>query len=478
MTDATEHPDPPACWLALLGQSLRAEHDYSARIDGRLPDALQGTLYRNGPGLFQRGTVTKRHLLDGDGMIQAFTFANGSVRYRNRFVRTPKFLEEDVLGQFVRPTWSTRSPAGLLRNMGGRITSQAGVTVYHRDGRLLAFDEVGLPFELDPATLETRGEFNPGPDHERLNYKAHTRVDGRNGDWVLLSVEHGPRMVLNLVVRSAQGIVKSHQRIPAPRQVYIHDWFLTARHVLVMLQPLELSLPAFLMGQSSFIESLRWKPEKGTVWLLIDRDGVKLPVQFESPARFMWHVANAWEEGDTLVADAVTYDEPDHFIGEEAALRQIMLGNHKGRAQAKGEVWRHTLTPTARRIQTQVISSENHEFPVVAPHVVGNPYSLAYFTTAAQSGVFHNGLARIHMHTGERHCVFIENTCLGEPVLVPDSPGSEEGWLLSLGLDGASGQAFLGVFRSDALSDGPVARAWLQHPTPLSFHGEWVGNPA
>jgi all-trans-8'-apo-beta-carotenal 15,15'-oxygenase len=37
---------------------------------------LQGTLYRNGPGLFDRGGGRKRMLLDGDGMIQAYQFRN------------------------------------------------------------------------------------------------------------------------------------------------------------------------------------------------------------------------------------------------------------------------------------------------------------------------------------------------------------------------------------------------------------------
>src|SRR5690606_5346695 len=112
--------------------------------------------------------------------------------------------------------------------------------------------------------------------------------------------------------------------------------------------------------------------------------------------------------------------EPDHFVGEEAALRQVMLGNPGGRAQARGEVWRHIITPSAKRVETQVISHENHEFPAVASHVAGHPYTLAYFCTAEAPGVFHNGLARILMHTGERHTGFLENTHLGEPVLVPD----------------------------------------------------------
>src|SRR5512142_3043014 len=81
-------PDRP--WLG-LATSLHEEHDYAGPVEGRLPAELRGTLYRNGPGLFDRGGLRKRTLLDGDGMVQSFCFHKEGVRYRNRFVRTPKF---------------------------------------------------------------------------------------------------------------------------------------------------------------------------------------------------------------------------------------------------------------------------------------------------------------------------------------------------------------------------------------------------
>jgi carotenoid cleavage dioxygenase-like enzyme len=89
-------------------------------------------------------------------------------------------------------------------------------------------------------------------------------------------------------------------------------------------------------------------------------------------------------------------------------------------------------------------------------------------------------LARLDMETGRRDFVYLDDTHLGEPVFVADATAADEqGWLLSLGLDGKTGKSFLGVFRSDQLADGPLARILLQHPTPLSFHGAWYdrANP-
>lgn len=91
-------------WQSQLGQSLREENAYAARVEGMIPAGLRGTLYRNGPGLFDRGGARKSNILDGDGMVQAFAFADDGVCYRNRFVRTEKFVEEDAQDRFSNPT--------------------------------------------------------------------------------------------------------------------------------------------------------------------------------------------------------------------------------------------------------------------------------------------------------------------------------------------------------------------------------------
>ncbi|HWL28487.1 MAG TPA: carotenoid oxygenase family protein [Burkholderiaceae bacterium] len=463
-------------WLAGLADSMTTEHDYFAEVEGHLPTALQGTLYRNGPGRFELGGVRKRHLLDGDGMIQAFDFVDGKVRYRNRFVRTRKYLIERDAGRFVTPTWTTRAPGGMVRNVGNKIRSQAGVTTLIKNDCLYAFDEVGLPYGLDPDSLETRGEQQVGPPGLRTDYKAHTKTDPATGEWLILGIEHGPRTWLNLVHRAADGSLLSHQRFSSPRPSYIHDWFLTEHYVLILLHPVELSLPRFLSGLASFTDSLQWRPRKGNLLLLVDRSGASEPIAFDAEACFMWHSINAFEVGDSLVADFIGYDEPDHFLGDRAAFRMIMEGK-QGAQMHKGILRRYIINLPRRRLIEDRLSPENHEFPVIDSRMVAQRYRYGYFTTSRAATVFHNGIARVSADGGQRDTFFMdESTHMGEPIFVPDGPEPEDGWLLSVGLDGASGRSFLAIFRSDRLADGPVARVGLQHSTPLSFHGYWYGR--
>ena len=110
-------PLPAAEWLppadnplpyAGLVSSLPEEHDYQCELTGNVPP-LNGVLYRIGPGLYDRGPDRKRMVLDGDGMIQALSLANGRVRYRNRFVRTEKYVEEEQAESQVGPCRRTQS---------------------------------------------------------------------------------------------------------------------------------------------------------------------------------------------------------------------------------------------------------------------------------------------------------------------------------------------------------------------------------
>lgn len=83
-------------------QSLKQEFNYWIDdVEGEIPSNLQGTLFRNGPGLLDIKGQKYHHPFDGDGMICAFTFTNGKAHFQNRFVRTQGFVEEQKAGKIL-----------------------------------------------------------------------------------------------------------------------------------------------------------------------------------------------------------------------------------------------------------------------------------------------------------------------------------------------------------------------------------------
>ncbi len=470
-------PVGDAGWLTHLATSLPTEHAYEAEVEGTIPAGLRGSLYRNGPGLFDRGGSRKQSLLDGDGMIRHFKIGDGKAAFQNRFVQTPKFQAEEKAGRFMFPTWTTLQPKWTDSLTGIPSMSQAGVTAIVKDGRLFAFDEVGHPWELDSDSLETLGEFAAADDNVSPAFKAHTKTDSRTGDWVLVSTSNGRVSKVQVVVRDRNNQLKSWQEHTLPRASYFHDFFATEHYVILHLQPMMTPPWAMLAGIKSYTDSFKWQPDQGTILMVIDKSGTNAPVFIDAPGVFMWHTLNAWEHGNTIIADFVGYDDPNHFIGKQAMLRQIMQGR-LGDAGAPGTMRRYTINLDNQSASEEIMLDGNFEFPIVNPAMSGQENDFGYVTIgSAERAIFASGIGRLNTKTNALEAFdFGADTYAGEPIFAPnpnDSMNEASGWILSETLDGTTGKSGLAIFDAAHIPDGPVATIKLSHHLPMSFHGWW-----
>ena len=98
--------------------TLSEEHNYAIdEVEGSIPSELQGTLFRNGPGRFDRGGVSYQHPFDGDGMICAISFDQGKAHFKNRFVRTAEYLQEEKEDRILhKNVFATLKPGGFWNN--------------------------------------------------------------------------------------------------------------------------------------------------------------------------------------------------------------------------------------------------------------------------------------------------------------------------------------------------------------------------
>ena len=70
-------------------------------IEGSLPAELQGTFFRNGPGLTEVYGTKLKHPIDGDGVVCALTLHGGRAHFKSRFVRTASHVAEEEAGQML-----------------------------------------------------------------------------------------------------------------------------------------------------------------------------------------------------------------------------------------------------------------------------------------------------------------------------------------------------------------------------------------
>lgn len=460
-----------------LATSLSTEHAYQATVEGQLPAGLNGVLYRNGPGLFQRGKYRKRCLLDGDGMVQSFTLRDGVAHYRNRFVRTPKFMAEQEAGKFLYPTWTTQAPGGFWSNLFRQdLRNQAGVTVVQKGGRLYAFDEFKPPFRLDPESLETLGEDWLGLAPKSTTVSAHSRIDPRTGEWVHFGIQYARHATLHLTTLRSDGGLKHHRTYPLPRYPYFHDFFLTEKHVVFLLPPLELSPFKLILGRNAFTGALSWRPEMGSRVLVFRRDSDEPPLQLEAPPCWIWHNFNAYDAGNEIVADFVGYDFPDHFLGQDPALFAIMEGR-RGTYNYPGTTRRLRIDTRTKRLTLETVAEDNQEFPTINPSQIGQTARYGYAARIRSDQSFFSAIGRTDFKTGRSdEYDFGPGFFTSEPVFVPDPKGAstDQGWLLTQVFDGNRQLSFLSILRAEALFDGPLANVILHHHVPLGFHGWWA----
>jgi all-trans-8'-apo-beta-carotenal 15,15'-oxygenase len=468
-------PAPHA--LTLLGMSERGGRDETPLIEGEIPRDLHGSLYRNGPGLFERGDLRKPHLLDGDGLVQRLSFADGKVRYQNAFVRTAKFVEEEKADAFRYPTWSMRKPGGMLANLGGAATrSQAGVTVYPFNDKLYAFDEISPAYNLDPETLATLGEARLGDPAREFMIKAHTKFDPLTGEWLLFGISYGATMKLHMIVHGSDGALKAHHVVPAPRQIYIHDFFATRNHLAFVLHPMMFSPLWLLAGQASYIEALKWKPQDGSLVMVVSRNGDGEPLLLDAPAAFIWHALNAYEEDGAIVADFVGYDAPDHFAPHDALFYRLMQGQ-MGTSKAPGKLRRYRIDLRTKTLREEIVDAGAHEFPMIDSRAALQKHAVGYFTFGGDT-IINSGIKRLDYRSGAAQSFdFGANVATGEPVFAArPGGGTDEGWLIVQCLDGTTERAFFALFDAAHVEAGPIARIHLPHHLPISFHGAWKAD--
>jgi all-trans-8'-apo-beta-carotenal 15,15'-oxygenase len=461
-----------AGWRTLIGTSISESNPIKLNIEGKIPSALKGSLYRNGPGLFERGGYRKTNALDGDGLVQRLFIENGQATHQSRFVRTEKFLTEEAAGKFQYETWTTRAPGTFLDNLGADLKTQAGVTVYNVNGRLFALDEVSPIYELEPSGLSTLGTAMSGLP-EGAATKAHTKIDGKTGDWIVMGGEFGPTMKIHAAIHHPDGRTTTLPPVDAPRQVYTHDFFATENYLIANLQPAEIGLVSFLGGMSSFTDSFSWKPEQGNIVAVIPKDGSAAQF-FEAPGAWMWHAANAYEKGNTIIADFAGYDDPGHFIGDDPALTAVMSG-HNGNEGGPGTMRRYVIDLEGNTLREDIVARGAFEFPSIDPRTACHTHQTVFATHGRDNNFFHTGLAAINMENGAVASYdFGPKAYVGEPVFAPSPTNARDGWVLTQVLDGDAGTTFFAIFDAERIPDGPIAVAHLTHHQPISFHGHWA----
>jgi all-trans-8'-apo-beta-carotenal 15,15'-oxygenase len=485
-------------------RSLPQELDYWVDdITGTVPADLQGTLFRNGPGLLDIGGVPLRHPFDGDGMICAFRFAEGRVHFRNRYVRTQGFVEEQAAGKILyRGVFGTAKPGGWLANLFDvRIKNIANTQVLYWGDQLLALWEADRPYRLNPANLETLGEASlDGVLAPGTAFSAHPRiVPGQAGEptrLVNFGLKVGLSSTLSLYELDPAGQVVEQFQYDLPGFAFIHDFAVTPHYCILFQNPVQFNPVPFLLGWRGPGECLQFQAKQPTKVWVIPRHGQGQPRCLTTEACFVFHHVNAYEvnayetgAGETgtgqLVIDSVCY--PDFpTLEPDQDYRNVDFSRVPG-----AQLWRFQVDLSEQTVSHQVLNTRSCEFPAIHPSRMGQSYRYCYIAVAdqAEGNAPLQTLMRLDMETGAQQVwSAAPRGFIGEPIYVPkglagqdpwavdatDSSTETAGWLLVLVYDAARQASDLVILDGEDLTQGPVARLHLPHLIPYGLHGSFT----
>ncbi|MDX1733486.1 MAG: carotenoid oxygenase family protein [Halioglobus sp.] len=470
----------PGCELAGY-EALHEENAYWVEpgdIRGQIPQDLCGTLFLTCVGRNKIGEQQFGHWFDGDGMINAVTLRDGRAHFRNRYVRTEKFLRESAAQRILYRGVGTQIPGGMLKNMFRAPGNAANTNVIYHGGKLLALWEGGKPFELDPANLHTVGEYDfDGALGKRQPFSAHPRLDPRTGCLYGFGVFGIPKPKLHFYRVDPDGTMAFNRSQYVGDYAMCHDFAITENHAVFVLCPAFMRHPLrFLFGLNSIMESIDFDPAEKTKVIVLRLDNGDIVREFEFDSFFGFHLGNAFEDGEAVNIDVLCVD--DMLVMDSLSDVFIERGDDYDFLANGARYMRFTLdlhSGEARR--DPVAGSVAGEFPSWHGACTGARHRYTWLGTIVENGTPYNFNAyqKIDHQTGELKLHdFGEGRFTSEANFVPraGAAAEDDGYLVSVVYNHATGRSEVVIVDARDMAH-EVAVIPLSTHIPFGFHGNF-----
>jgi carotenoid cleavage dioxygenase-like enzyme len=440
------------------------------QVIGEIPKDLNGVYLRNGPNP-RFAPEGRYHWFDGDGMIHAVHLENGKARYRNRWIRTKAFEAESAAGKAL---WTgvmespQGNPFGNAHGLGLKDNANTDL-IFHRGRVLATWYLCGSPYAVDPLSLETLGaeDFLGTLVGDMM---AHPKVDEATGE--LFWFDYGPcPPYLRYGVISADGEVVNTTEIELPGPRLPHDMAITEHYAVLMDLPLVQDLEAAKLGR----HKLHFDRSMPSRFGVMPRYGNGSQIRwFEASPCYIYHVVNAWEDGEEVVLDVCRVQKPAPRPDAHTPLAKML-----SYLRLDAQLHRYRFNLRTGGCREAPLDDDNTEFPTVDARGVGRRNRYSYTVhISPESTLKFDGLVRHDNLAGSKtEYRFGPGRWGSEAPFAPREGASVEsadGYLVTFVQDEREGRSELDIFDAADLAAGPVARVLLPQRVPLGFHATWV----
>ncbi len=415
--------------------------EFDLPVVGSIPAELNGWYLRNGPN----PRAGEGHWCVGDGMVHGVRLENGRAAwYRNRWVRTESF----------------ESPVPPYNDDGSRNlhSSIANTHVVRHAGKTLALMEFSLPYEISN-DLKTMGVHDFGGTLTD-SMTAHPKICPTTGELHFFGSGNIFQPHVNYHRADADGQLTVSRPIDVPALTLMHDFALTAQHVVFLDLPLLFDLGVALTRPYDRDLPYRWDDQYQARLGVLRRDDPYGRLRwFDIDPCFVFHVANAYDAGrDSIVLEVLRYDE---------------MWRDSSDFEGNAALWRWTINLDTGALEETQLDDRGVEFPRVDDRLAGTAarYSVAVGDSALVRYDLRGDTAVEH-----RFGRGAAPGMPGEAVFAP-APGRPEelaGWYMTYVYDPATDSSDLVIIDASDFEGEPVARVRMPRRVPHGFHGNWI----
>ncbi|CAK9140388.1 unnamed protein product [Ilex paraguariensis] len=464
-------------------------------VIGHLPECLNGEFVRVGPNP-KFTPVAGYHWFDGDGMIHGLRIKDGKATYVSRYVRTSRLNQEEffggakfmkigdlkgLFGLFMVNMQMLRAKLKVLDTSYGTATANTALIYHH--GKLLALSEADKPYVLkvlEDGDLQTLGML----DYDKRlahSFTAHPKVDPFTGEMFTFGYSQTPPYITYRVI-SKDGTMNDPVPITIPEPIMMHDFAITENYAIFMDLPLYFR-PKEMVKEKKFIFSFD-ATKKARFGVLPRYTKNELLIKwFELPNCFIFHNANAWEEGDEVVLITCRLQNPDLDMVNGVVKEKL--------ENFTNELYEMRFNMKSGLASQKKLSASAVDFPRVNESYTGRKQRFVY-GTMLDSIAKVTGIIKFDLHaepdTGKAKLEVGGNVQgifdLGadrfgsEAIFVPRQPGitseEDDGYLIFFVHDEKTGKSAVNVINAKTMSANPVAVIELPHRVPYGFHAFFV----
>ncbi|KAI4600392.1 hypothetical protein KJ359_000746 [Pestalotiopsis sp. 9143b] len=456
-------------------------------VFGDIPKGISGTWYRIlvDPHFCPQEGIP---FVDGDGHVCAFRIQDGKMSMKIKYVHTERWLLERKAGRRLFGRYRNpydNHPCVQLAN-----DSTGNTNIIYWGGNVLALAERGLPYALDPDTLETRGADPYGGQVAAKTFAAHPKVDPHKNELVTWSYAAKGLSTRDICTYSVdpEGRISNEQWFQQDKPGWPHDGWITDNWIILSNMPFGVNSDEVMKAGGDYWRFIPGQPSE----LLVIPRYANAPVhpgwkagefrKYTAPHGLIIHCGNAWEEEHGILkleSHFVTFNvfdfwNPKDYTGPEG--------------QPSGDWKRWTLDlsqPEGTALPPpETLVAGTFDFPIFDESRTGRKTKIVYLTAmlpreeVGQQPRF-NGIIRLNTETGEQ-AVFRapSDGSVAEPAYIPRGPDCDEGdgWIIFYTQRDSMPKGELMILDTRDFSK-PVAIALLPFPTKNQVHGNWVQNP-